>query len=163
VTAAQEHLQAVHSSQAEIGALDTTARGLITEAETAAAAITGAFDTVTELVKTAIAASVTANDTIGQAIGAGEIHVESSAVTGHSTDTYARAAKDDCDNAQSKMPAVLELLEATAAALTEAKTQSIAALGGALAPTTDATEGVGIIAEHLIEAEGHINQAIHSH
>lgn len=162
MSAAEDHLQAVQAAQGETAALKAAVTGLKTHAEATAAAVATAFSHVTEQLTKTLAQVQTVNEAIGATTATGETHVEASANAGHGTHAYARAAKENCDNALVATPGVLELLESIGAALEEGKTASIGAIMAALAPTEDAGHGINTIGEQLGEAEGNITAAIHS-
>lgn len=161
MTTAEEHLQAVMAAQGETAALQQLLAAVKTHAEATAAAIGAAFDNVQGHVTRAIEQMGTTSANISTAVAVGEAHAEESIRIGHGTEAYARIAKEHCDSANVKAPGVLELIEAVAAALEEAKTQSRNAVMALLPGTESAATGTEEIAAALDEAETNINSAIH--
>lgn len=161
MTTAEEHLQAVMAAQGETAMLQQLLAAVKTHTEATAAALGAAFDNLQGHVTRALEQMNTTSTNISTAVAAGEAHVEESVRIGHGTESYARIAKEHCDSAHVKAPGVLELIEAVAAALEEAKTQSRNAVMAALPGTESAATGADEIVAALDEAETNINRAIH--
>lgn len=172
--AANEHLTAVTTAQAQAETLTAAVAGLSETITAAAAQITSVINDLIEAFAAVGLQAEHAHNGVTQTVGAAEVHVEAAQVhvgTAQALGGEAAAqaermlvfavnAQEQCQAASAHVANVKSFLETLQGATEVAKTEAVNTVMGVLAQVEEAAENTPLVQGALGEARTHIDQAL---